>query len=134
MKLIFWGGIVFVLWSFVMISTSFSDYQIEKNGSLVKMEIDELPVSCLGTRMKWHATFSYKGNKYIKRIPSGYCDNHHVGELVDMRYMEGAATILFPNESENREMISSVILGLFGIFMTIYSVLKSTMKSAKIKI
>lgn len=125
MRLIFWGGIVFFIGSVLLLINNYKDIQIERNGVIVKMRIEKLPVSCLGTRVKHFATFSYNGENYIKRIPAGYCDQHTVGELIDMRYLESSSSILFPNESVMSNLTAFGILGLLGIGMLFYYWIKN---------
>ena len=124
MKFIRYGGIFILLGSFFLLETTLNNLKIEKNGTYVKMRIEKLPVSCLGTKNKHFATFYYEGNNYIKGIPAGYCEEHHVGELVDMKYLGRETKILFPEESQKKELVSNILLSCFGLAAIIYSFAK----------
>jgi hypothetical protein len=121
MKFIFWSGIIFFIGMILLMPSALRHITIEKEGKLVTMRIVRLPSSCLGTKVKHYATFSYNDTSYIKMIPAGYCKEHHVGEFVQMKYLEDDSTILFPHESEVKEMVYLIILGIFGLSAAVYS-------------
>lgn len=127
MRLIFWSGVVLLIGSIVLIANNYSDLKVEQSGVIVKMRIEKLPNSCLGTKVKHFATLSYAGEDYIKRIGGKFCDEHNVGELIDMKYLEGSSIVLFPKESVSRNLISFGVLGLLGLGMgmIIYNLVKS---------
>lgn len=51
---------------------------------------------------------------FEKATRGDFCKRHYVGELIDMKFLDGSKTILSPNESVVMEMISSALLGLMG--------------------
>lgn len=124
MKFILWGGILLFFGSIFLSINSYHDIRIEQSGTIVKMKIEKLPNSCFGTRVNHYATLSYEAQEYIKQIPAGYCDKHHVGELVDMKFLEGSSVILFPNESAKSQFYSTIILGLIGLIMFVSQMIK----------
>lgn len=119
MKLIFWGGIILFIGGVFLAINSIADIKVEQQGSMVKMRIEKLPQSCLGTRSNHYTTLSYDGRLYIKKIPGKFCDEHYVGEFIDMKFLNETSTILFPNESAKSQLLSAVILGLAGLIMSI---------------
>lgn len=125
MKILLIGGVVLFFGSLALLASKYSDLAVEGRGIIVKMRIEELPSSCSGTRIKHFAKVSYQGENYIKRIPAGYCDEHNVGDLILMKYLEGSTIILFPKESVLRNLISLGVLGLSGLGMIIYHTVKS---------
>jgi hypothetical protein len=104
---------------------TYQDLEIERKGNLVKMSIVRMPNSCIGTKVPHFATFSYKDHDYIKRIPSRFCDDHSVGDLIEMKYLAGETKVLFPDESEGKEILYLALLGVFGLGITFYSWFKS---------
>jgi len=125
MRLIFLGGgIILFIGSILLLTNKFGDLEVEKKGILVKMQIVQIPNSCIGTKTPHFETLNYNGNNYRKRIPTGYCENHTVGELVEMRYLEGNSIVLFPKESIVREIVYFSLLGLLGLSIIFYSLMK----------
>ena len=117
-------GIVIVIVSLILLKNKGDVYKIEKEGSIVKMKILKLPSYCGLTRGKYYADFFYETMTFNKRIPTGFCDKHKVGELVDMKYLESEETVLFPNETVKAEFIAIAIflfLGLLSIFYSFYN-------------
>ncbi len=95
-----------------------------KEGRLVKMEIVGKPSSCLGTKVKWMMKLKFNNKVYTKQISGAYCEEHQLGELVEVRYLEGVGLVLFPKEGVTMEIISSTIMGLFGIGLLSYSLFR----------
>ncbi len=118
MKLIFFGGILTFFGAIALIISNYSDIKVEKEGMVVKMRIERLPSSCLGTRIKHFTTLSYNGKMFVKRIGDRFCDEHYVGELIDIRFLEDSSTVLFPNESVIPNLLAFGGLAILGIIMS----------------
>ena len=118
-RLIFVAGIIFFIVSIVLIASNYDKFKVQYNGKIVKMRIENLPASCIGAKVRYPVTFSYNGELYEKQTRGNYCKEHHVGELVDIKNLEGSTIILFPNESASFSLISFAVLGLFGLIMSI---------------
>ncbi|MEZ2443384.1 hypothetical protein AB6805_16790 [Chitinophaga sp. RCC_12] len=120
MKFYFWCGLVLFTASLLLMLPNFEDLKVARNGALVNMRIEKLPTSCLGTRIKHFMTVSYNSKLYTKRIGGKYCEEHHVGEVVQMKFLAGSTLVLFPNESGMSNLIALIILGLSGLALMIY--------------
>jgi hypothetical protein len=118
-KLIFFAGIVFFIGSILLVISNYGKLNIERNGQIVKMRIEALPLSCKGTKSRYFVKYSYEGKIYDKKMRGNYCSRHAVGELVDMKMLENESTILFPNESMVLNLVSFGLLGIFGLFVSI---------------
>ena len=119
MKFLFFAGILFFIGSILLIESNYKMLNIERNGYLVKMRIEDLPKSCIGARVRYFITLSYRGKKYDKATRGDFCDKHHIGELIDMKMIEDSSDILFPNESVLKSLVSFGILGIFGFILAI---------------
>lgn len=120
MKIFFMAaGIVFFVGSIILIINNYEKYNIELNGQIVKMEIESLPKSCIGTKVRYFVTYSYNGKMYDKPTGGDFCERHHVGELMDMKMLNGSKYILFPDESALFDFISFGVLGVFGLILSI---------------
>lgn len=119
MKFIFIAGIIFFVGSIILIINNYEKYNIELNGQIVKMKIESLPKSCIGAKVRYFVTYSYNGKIYDKPTRGDFCERHHVGELMDMKMLDGSKYILFPDESALKSLISFGILGLFGLIFSI---------------
>lgn len=119
MKFLFIAGAILFLGSIVLIVKNYEKVDVERNGHVVKMRIENLPSSCIGTKIWYYVTYSYQGRMYDKHTNGDFCETHHVGELVDMRVLNGSKHILYPEESALSNLISFGILGLFGLILSI---------------
>lgn len=115
MKLIFWGGILFFALSIYLIVANYDTIKIDQEGIIVKMRIEKLSNSCSETKIKHYATLSYGNERFVKMIHGKFCADHHVGDIVDVKYIKGLPTVLFPNESAMSNLIVFGIIGILGI-------------------
>lgn len=98
-KIYLWGGIIIVLGALFMILLNYQQFKVERDGIIVKMQISKIPNSCIGTKVKHMAVFKYEDNVYLKQVGKTFCDQHYVGEYINMKYLRGASFIMFPTES-----------------------------------
>ena len=119
MRFLFISGIIFFIGSIVLIISNYEKLKVQYDGKIVKMRIEKLPSSCLGSKFKYFVIFSYNGKIYDKQTSGSYCEKHHIGELVDMKMLEGSEKILFPKESALFSLLSFAALGLFGLVLSI---------------
>lgn len=119
MKFLFIVGNIFFIGSIILIKFNYEKFNVERYGHVVKMRIEKLPKSSIGAKVRYFVTYSYKGKFYNKPTRGNFCEKHSVGELMDMKMLEGSKYILFPNESALTNLISFGILGLFGLFVSI---------------
>jgi hypothetical protein len=119
MKSLFIAGVIFFIGNIILIFANLYKLDIDKYGKIVKMQIVKMPSSCMGTRVRYFVDYSYNGKIYSKATRGSFCEEHYVGELIDMKFLEGYDTILRPNESALKDLISGIILALFGLFLCI---------------
>ena len=113
-------GLIFFIGPLFLLPHSLREMEVEKKGKLVTMKIVEIPSSCLGTKVKWFMKVEYLGKMRPIQIIGNYCEIHSIGDLVEIRYLEGSEIILLPNYSSNRELISTLVLIIFGLITMIY--------------
>ena len=119
MKSLFVIGIGFFIGSIILIISNYEELNIERNGYVVKMKIEKLPKSCIGAKIRYFITYSYNNKMYDKPTRGDFCEKHYVGELMDMKMLEGSNYILYPNESALKNLISFGFLGMFGLILSI---------------
>lgn len=119
MKFLFVAGVIFFFGSIILIIRNYEKFNIERHGKVVEMRIESLPKSCIGAKVQYFVTFSYKGEMYDKQTRGNFCEKHHVGELMDMKMLDDSKYILFPHESALSDLISFGVLGLFGLILSI---------------
>jgi len=119
MKLLLISGLLFFFGSIVLILRNYEKFNIERNGQVVKMRIENLPKSCVGAKVQYFIKFSYNGEMYDKQTRGDFCERHYIGELIDMKMIENSGYILFPHESALFDLISFAALGLFGLIISI---------------
>jgi hypothetical protein len=118
MKPLFWIGMVFFIGSMILLYANYDTLDVERNGKIVKMKIERLPSSCIGAKVRYFVKYSYNNKLYDKATRGDFCKKHFIGELIDMKYLEGSKTILRPNESSFMNLISFGVLGLLGLVIS----------------
>jgi hypothetical protein len=119
MKFLFFGGIVIFIGSIFLIFANYNSLNVERNGEVVKMRIEQLPKSCIGAKVRYFVIYSYGGETYNKATRGDFCEKHYVGELIDMKFLKGSKTILRPDESTVFNLLSFAALGLLGAGISI---------------
>ena len=114
MKFLFVAGVVIFIGSIILMFTNYDTLNVERNGEVVKMRIEQLPKTCIGSKVRYFVTYSYEGEMYDKATRGNYCEEHYVGEQVDMKFLQGSKTILRPNESALMNLLSFAALGVLG--------------------
>lgn len=123
-KLYFFGGIMM---AFICIAGSIgliNNLKVQRYGSIVNMKIVEKPGSCLGTKAKWFMKVEYEGKVFPKQISGNYCENHSIGEVIQLVYLPGNTSVLFPGEPHAMEFISALLLIAFALTMFIKAFMK----------
>lgn len=97
------------------------EYKVQKEGVLKKMKIIDIPGSCLGTKAKYFMKVEELMFKkiYTKQIGGQYCEEHYLGQIIQLRVLEGYDIVLLPSETVEGEFYALLFLFLFGIFMII---------------
>lgn len=113
-------GLLFLIGSFFFLKNSLAQLAVAKNGEIVEMVIKKIPTSCIGTRANHFMTLEYNQILYDKKIGPSYCEEHHVGEIIKIKFLENSDIILFPDENPITQVFACIILGLFGLGMIIY--------------
>jgi hypothetical protein len=84
------------------------------------MKIENLP-SCFGSiKKKRYMKLSYNGQYFSKQIDQNYCSDHFVGEMVDMKYLEGSNILLFPYENGETKQKGLYLLGFIVAGCVVY--------------
>lgn len=120
MKSVFWIVIVIYVFGATFLLLQFPDFKIAKNGKIVQMKITEIPGNVTSTKVKYHMTLSYKGKTFDKQIGVLTANRHSVGEMINMRYLEGNDKILFPQETGMLQFASGIFIALLGVFAIIF--------------
>ncbi len=124
MKFLIVTGFIFFIGAIILITNNFNKLEIERNGKVVSMQIESLPASCIGAKVRYFISFRYKEVIYTKATRGDFCEKHHIGELMDMKLLDGENEILFPNESALYNLVSFGVLGLFGLLLSIFQIIK----------
>lgn len=115
-------GVILAIGSVFFIKGEFNRLEVLKKGQIVKMEILDKPASCLGTKVKWMMKLKFKDKILSKQVSGAYCEEHFIGQKVEMRYLNGSEIVLFPKEGVTVEFISSCIIGLIGLGFLLKSI------------
>lgn len=124
MKIYFWGGLGIILVSFLIMLGNYGQYQVERDGVIVRMQISKMPNSCIGTKVKHLARFRYGNTVYVKQVGVSFCDDYRLGEFVEMKYLDGKSFIMFPTESVLPTFYLIFGSFLFGVGCVVYYYIK----------
>lgn len=108
---------MFIIGAIFFIKNDIANLDVLNSGKLVMMEIIDKPGSCIGTRAKWGMKVKYQDKVFSKQISSSFCEAHTIGDMIEVRYLEGEDRIVLPEENMTLKFISSVILIAFGIYV-----------------
>jgi hypothetical protein len=125
MRFIFVAGLVLFIGSFFMIPGSLKKFEVGQHGIIVKMKLEEMPSSCITTKVYYDIVFSYNNKRYEKKMSGGFCEDHYIGELVDVKMIPGEDTILLAFDSGISDILAVIGLGLFGLGISIAVVVKN---------
>jgi hypothetical protein len=118
MKLLFIVGLIFFVASIILTYSNYDKFNVDRNGVIVKMRIEKLPLSCFGAKVRYFVSFSYNGEIYDKATRGDFCDKHHIGEMIDIKWLDGSKNILWPNESGMLNLLSFGALGILGLIIS----------------
>src|SRR5690606_13561649 len=107
MKFLFIAGIIFFMGSIILIYSNYEQVIIDQKGEIVQMRIEHIPQNCLGSKIRYKVIYSSNGKLFEKMTRGNFCRKHNIGELINMKYLEGYSTILRPNESSAFNIISA---------------------------
>ncbi|MBL7741731.1 MAG: hypothetical protein JNK14_21105 [Chitinophagaceae bacterium] len=110
-----WIGILTLFASLFFLFLKWESYDVQSNGSIVDMEIIELPENCGFTKGGYFMDVKYKNEVFSKKIPSRFCNEHKPGELIRLRYLEGNKMVLFPEEKIYGDFVAIGIFSVVGI-------------------
>lgn len=110
-------GVIIIGLSIAFIQDDFINLKVKNSGKIVDVEIIEKPSSCLGTKAKWFMKVKYQGKILGKQIPSKFCEEHLIGDIIQVRYLNGEDRILLPEEGVGLEFISSGVFILLGLYV-----------------
>jgi hypothetical protein len=118
MKSLFIVGLIFFVGSIILTYSNYDKINVDRNGVIVKMRIEKLPLSCIGAKVRYFVSFSYNGEIYDKATRGDFCDKHHIGEMIDIKWLSGSKNILWPNESALMNLLSFAALGILGLIIS----------------
>lgn len=113
-------GLIILIAPWLLFEQKMRELNVEEQGQIVKMKIIDIPGSCLGTKAKWSMKIEYRGVIYSKKIPGNYCEEHRIGDWVDIKYLEGTDILLLPTDSVWGDIYAGIAMSLFGLFSILY--------------
>lgn len=119
-----YGGVLLIFISIMGFYGQREAYRVQQNGEVVQMELVRINGPCRGTKVKNRGFFRYKEKIYSKRISTAFCENHRIGDLINIRYLKDSEKILFPSQNMWIQDWSSIFLLLIGISFIVFSFVK----------
>lgn len=92
---------IFMLILLIPVSISFKkDYEVYKNGNIVKVKVVKLPEGTFSRKKAMY--FELYDSIYSKSISMNTRNSLHIGDEIELRYLQGNSHILFPYENPLR--------------------------------
>jgi hypothetical protein len=112
---------------FIGIKNYYEDSKVKKNGQIITVTITYVP-ACIGTKTPHHFRFEYIDNgeifEYSKRVGVNLCNELYEGMKIKLKADLKTKNFLYLNENITINLYSSILLGLFGIFLIIKAIFK----------
>jgi hypothetical protein len=124
-KLYIIGGLILVLISIAGGLGLRNDFKVKQYGSLVNMKIIHKPGSCIGTKAKWFMKVDYNGKVFSKQISGYYCESHTIGQVIQLIYLPGNNSVLFPGKPNMTDVTSFIFLLFSGLLISVYGLFKN---------
>jgi len=106
----------------IVISTRFKEeYKVLNFGKEIEVKVLDVPINCMNSKRKTNAyfQFEYLGKKFTKNIEGKYyCEIIKPNIELKLLTNNDNSVFMFPDENLNKEIYSTIILFLFGLFMT----------------
>jgi hypothetical protein len=114
-------GAFLIIITLINLPGKYEEYKVAREGTLVKMHITGMRHIHISKRSKEDITFEYNGEQYIKYVRARIYNQHHLDEVVDMKFLNGSEKIMFPHETGKMELLALILLLMFGLGTVIYS-------------
>lgn len=119
---LFSGLAIFVISAFIFIE-NLKVNEVHKNGNVIKARIVDKSRSCQGTKNKYIKVF-YLEKLYSIRVKKYYCERHQIGDVVDLKHLDGYARLVLPEENGNDDLLFGAVLIAIGIVLMILGIVK----------
>jgi hypothetical protein len=95
------------------------EFKVQMQGTLVNAQITYVPHP-IGCKLRYSMKFIYEGEEYSKSVRCNFDDTHKVGDIIQLKHIEGADMFLFKDENIITEFLAFAALFLFGFFLIIH--------------
>lgn len=113
------SGVIFVIGCFFFLKSNSRVIETYENGEIVIVKVIFVP-NCISGKKHYNFSFNYNGKNYAKKIGGGLCDELKEGDFIRMRTNKKNSVFLYENENPYYNLISIIILFLFGVFLIYY--------------
>jgi len=110
------SGILFIIGCVFFLKYNYKELETYKNGKIISAKIIYVP-NCLSGKRHYYLKFSYNERIYPKRIGGGLCDKLKEGDIIKLKTNEDNSVFLYEYENPYNNMISFILLFLFGVFL-----------------
>jgi hypothetical protein len=111
------SGLILIIGASVFLKGTLRDYQVEKTGKIVKMQIIAKPENCLGSKTNHFVTLKYKKKEFLKKTAASFCEEHYVGEFIEVKHIEGTNSVILMNETVVLDIFSEFLMMIFAIVL-----------------
>jgi hypothetical protein len=119
---------MFLFFFVIGLKNYYDDAKVKKYGEIITVTITHVP-TCIGTKTPHHFRFEYIDNEelfeYSKRVGVNRCGELYEGMKIKLKADLKTKNFLYLNENIEINFYSSILLGLFGMFLIIKAIFKS---------
>lgn len=110
------AGVVFIVGCFFFFQYNYKELKTYHNGHIVYATVTYVP-NCLTTKKHYNFKFAYNGRTYAKKIGVLSCRELSEADTIKLKTNRDNSVFLFENENPYNDMVSFVLLFLFGVFL-----------------
>lgn len=109
-------GIVFIVGSLFFLKYNYKELETYHDGHVIRAIVIYVP-DCFTTKKHYNFKFTYNEKTYAKEIGVLSCKELNEGDTIRLKTNQDSSVFLYERENPYNEMVSIIILILFGVFL-----------------
>lgn len=110
------AGIGFIIGCLFFLKYNFIELETYHDGHVIQAKVIYVP-DCFTTKKHYNIKFTYNGKTYAKEIGVLSCKELNAGDTIWLKTNKDNSVFLYERENPYYDMVSFILLFLFGIFL-----------------
>lgn len=110
------SGIVFIIGCLFFLKYNYKELEAYHNGYVIEATVVYVP-DCFTTKKHYNIKFTYNGKTFAKEIGVLTCKELNEGDTIKLKTNQGNSVFLYERENPYNDMVSFILLFLFGVFL-----------------